>query len=217
MDMIIQSLNIGLPTKEVFFGKEVITGCCKKPALGPVNLRQTGLDGDGVADLKHHGGIDKAVCIYGANHYPYWESILNIVLPPCPFGENLSLSSFEESEVCIGDIFKAGTAVVQISQPRQPCSTLAVRYGRSDMVKLIVDSGRTGCYLRVLEQGFVKQGDTVILQQRDCHGISISFANFIYHCNRRNREGLENVLAVESLSGAWRESFMKLLDELYKN
>jgi MOSC domain-containing protein YiiM len=210
LDMIIHSLNVGLPTKELFFGKEVITGCCKKPVSGSVHLRQTGFVGDGVADLKHHGGLDKAVCAYGTNHYPYWESILRIVLPPAPFGENLSLSNLNEAEVCIGDIFQVGTSVVQISQPRQPCATLALRYGRSDMVKLIVDSGRTGCYFRVLEQGSVRSGDAVILRQRDHHGISVSFANRIYHCDRRNREGIAKVLAVAALSESWRESFIKL-------
>ena len=212
--MIIHSLNIGLPTKELFFGKEVITGYCKKPVSGAVHLRKTGFDGDGVANLTHHGGLDKAVCAYGANYYSYWESILKIVLPPAPFGENLSLSNLDEAEVCSGDIFQVGTAVVQISQPRQPCAILALRYGRSDMVKLIVDSGRTGCYFRVLEQGSVIKGDSVVLRQKDHHGISVSFANRIYHCDRRNHQGIAKVLAIEALSESWRESFLKLREEL---
>jgi MOSC domain-containing protein YiiM len=213
-DMIVLSLNVGLPTKELFFGKEVITGYRKKPVSGSVHLRKAGFDGDGVANIMHHGGLDKAVCVYGANHYPYWESILNLVLPPAPFGENLSLSDLDEADVCIGDIFQVGTSLVQISQPRQPCSTLAARYGRSDMVKLVVDSGRTGCYFRVLDQGSVTKGDTVILKKRDRHGISISFANRIYHFDRKNREGIAKVLDVEALSESWRESFIKLREEV---
>ncbi len=212
--MIIQSLNVGLPAKEMFFGKEVITGICKKPVMGPVHLGKTGFAGNGVADLKHHGGPDKAVCVYGANHYPYWEEVLKTILPAAAFGENLSLSNVDEAEVCIGDIFQLGTSVVQVSQPRQPCSTLAARYGRSDMVKLVVDSGRTGYYFRVLEEGIVETGNVLILKEMDRNGTTVSFANRIYHHDRKNREGIEKVLAVEALSASWRESFIKLREGL---
>jgi MOSC domain-containing protein YiiM len=214
MMMIIQSLNIGLPVKETFFGKEFTTGICKKPARGTVYLGKTGFEGDGVGDLKHHGGLDKAVCVYSADHYQYWEQMLGEVLPLAPFGENFSVSNFDEAGVCIGDIFQAGTAIVQISQPRQPCSTLAARFGRSDMVKLVVNSGRTGCYFRVLEEGVVEAGNILIPKKRDGHGITVSFANRIYHHDRRNREGIEKVLAVKALSDSWRESFFKFREAL---
>ncbi len=212
--MIIQSLNVGLPAKEIFFGKEVITGICKKTVVGPVHLGKTGFTGDGVADLKHHGGLDKAVCVYGANNFPYWEEVLKTVLPAAPFGENLSLSDVDESEVCIGDIFQMGTSVVQVSQPRQPCATLAARYGRSDMVKLVVESGRTGYYFRVLEEGIVETGNALTLKEKDRNGITVSFANRIYHHDRKNAEGIEKVLAIEPLSASWRESFIKLREDL---
>jgi MOSC domain-containing protein YiiM len=212
--MIIQSLNVGLPAKELFFGKEMITAICKKPVIAPVRLRKTGFEGDGVANLKYHGGLDKAVCAYGTNHYSYWEETLGTVLPQAPFGENLSLSNLDETAVCIGDIFQVGTAVIQISQPRQPCATLAARYGRGDMVKLVADSGRTGCYFRVLEEGIIETGNTLILKEKNHHGITLSSANRIYHHDRRNREGIEKVLAVEALSETWHASFIKLREEL---
>jgi MOSC domain-containing protein YiiM len=212
--MIIESLNIGRPVKETFFGKEVMTGICKKAVAGPVRLGMTGFEGDGVGDLKHHGGPDKAVCVYSTDHYTYWEKNLGTVLPPAPFGENFSVSNLDEAAVCIGDIFKAGTAVVQISQPRQPCSTLAARFGRNDMVKLVVDSGKTGFYFRVLEEGVVESGNALVLREKDRHGITVSFANRIYHHDRKNREGIEKVLAVGALSGSWRESFLKLKEAL---
>jgi MOSC domain-containing protein YiiM len=212
--MIIESLNIGRPVKETFFGKEVMTGICKKAVAGPVRLGMTGFEGDGVGDLKHHGGPDKAVCVYSTDHYAYWEKILGTVLPSAPFGENFSVSDLDEAAVCIGDIFRAGTAVVQISQPRQPCSTLAARFGRNDMVKLVVDSGKTGFYFRVLEEGVVERGNALILREKDSYGITVSFANRIYHHDRANREGIEKVLAVEALSGSWRESFLKLREAL---
>jgi MOSC domain-containing protein YiiM len=216
MMMIIQSLNIGLPAKETFFGKEATTGICKKPVRGRVHLGKTGLKGDGVGDLKHHGGPDKAVCVYSTDHYPYWAHMLGQVLPLAPFGENFSVSNFDEAAVCIGDIFLAGTAIVQISQPRQPCSTLAARFG-NDMVKLVVNSGRTGCYFRVLEEGVVEAGNILIPKQRDSHGITVFFANRIYHHDRRNREGIEKVLAVKALSDSWRDSFFKFREALYSS
>lgn len=209
----IESLNIGLPKKEIFSGKEILTGMCKTPVPGPIRLRGLGFEGDGVGDMKHHGGRDKAVCLYGFDHYPYWEDVLGILLPVAAFGENLTTRGIIEEDVCIGDIFELGTATVQVSQPRQPCSTLAARYGRADMVKLVVDSGRTGFYCRVLEEGKVEKNSPFILKERDRHKISVAFANSIYHHDRKNCEGIGKVLDVPALSGSWRSSF----EELAKN
>ena len=208
--MIIQMLNIGLPKKELFHGKELITGMCKKPVTIPLVLTKHGFEGDGVGDLKHHGGSDKAVCVYAIDYYEYWERILNRKMPDAAFGENLSVTKMKEDEVCIGDIYRVGTTTVQVSQPRQPCSTLAARYGRENFVKLVVDSGRTGFYLRVLEGGRVKAGDEIFLVEQDPRRVSIAFANRIYHHERKNREGIEKVLAVPALSESWQKSFLEL-------
>lgn len=209
---VIESLNIGLPRNEIFQRVEIRTGICKEPVSGPVNLYRTGFEGDGVADTAHHGGPDKVVCVYSADHFTYWEEVLGFKLPHAAFGENLTVSGMREDQVCIGDIFQAGTAVVQVSQPRQPCKTLAARYGRIDLVKLVVDSGRTGFYFRVLEEGVVEKGSAVILKQRNTHNITVSFANYVFHHNKHNREMIMQVLAVEALSGSWRQSFLKLLE-----
>jgi MOSC domain-containing protein YiiM len=208
--MIIQMLNIGLPKRELFHGKEFITGMCKKPVAIPLVLTKQGFEGDGVGDLKHHGGSDKAVCVYAIDHYEYWEKILKIKMPDAAFGENFSVTEMKEDEVCIGDIYRAGAATVQVSQPRQPCSTLAARHGREDFVKLVVDSGRTGFYFRVLEGGRVKAGDELFLFEQDPRRVSIAFANRIYHYERKNREGIEKVLAVPALSESWQKSFLEL-------
>lgn len=206
----IESLNIGLPAKELFHGREVTTAICKKPVQGPLNLGRLGFEGDGVADLKHHGGSDKAVCVYSVEHYPFWEKALGVTLPPAPFGENLSVSGLHEDDVCVGDIFQLGTAEVQVSQPRQPCRTLAARYGRNDMTKLVVNSGRTGFYLKVLKEGAVQRGDRLVLRERDPRRVPISFANRIFHHDRDNRSGIDRVLGVPALSESWRKSFRKL-------
>jgi MOSC domain-containing protein YiiM len=208
--MIIQTLNIGLPKKELFHGREFITGMCKKPVSSPLVLTMQGFEGDGVGDLKHHGGSDKAVCVYAIDNYEYWEKTLGRKMPDAAFGENFSVTGMKEDDICIGDIYRAGMATMQVSQPRQPCSTLAARYGREDFVKLVVDSGRTGFYFRVLVGGTVKVGDGLFLVEQDPRRVSIAFANRIFHYDRKNRKGIESVLAVPALSESWRKSFLEL-------
>lgn len=211
--MIVTSLNTGLPRNENFFGKEIFTGICKQPATGPLYLGILGFENDGVGDLKHHGGNDKAVCVYSLAHYPYWEETLGMKLPAAAFGENLTVSHMDEGNICIGDIFQLGTALVQASQPRQPCRTLAARYGRDDLIKLVVDSGRTGFYFRVLEEGKVEQGTALILKERDPRAVSVSFANRTYHHDRKNLDAIEKVLAVPALSASWQRSFQQLKEK----
>lgn len=208
---VVVSLNIGLPVKELLYGREVVTGICKKPVDGSVRLTTLGFEGDGVADLKNHGGADKAVCVYSIDHYPYWERVLGYALPPAAFGENLSVSPLREEQIFIGDTYRLGTSFVQVSQPRQPCKTLAARFGRSYMVKMVVDSGFTGFYCRVKEGGLVRRGDRLILQERSPRGVSISQVNHIYHRDRNNYPAIENILEVEALSSSWRQSLEILL------
>ncbi len=212
--MIVQALNIGLPKKELFHGKEFITGMCKKSVSGSLSLMKQGFEGDGVGDRKHHGGIDKAVCVYSLDYYGCWEKELGVKMPEAAFGENFSVSGLKEDDICIGDIFKVGSAVVQVSQPRQPCRTLAARYGREDLVKLMVDSDRTGFYFRVLEEGRVKAGDRLDLVEQDARRVSVVFANHIFHHDRKNREGIEKVLTVSALSESWRKSFQELKEKV---
>lgn len=211
---VVTSLTIALPRKELLHGKEYFTGIMKQPAAGPIRLSVRGFEGDGVGDTKHHGGSDKAVCVYIHEHYRYWETTLKTALPTAAFGENVTLSGITEAGVAIGDVFRLGTALVQVSQPRQPCNTLAARFGRSDMVKLVVDAGKTGFYLRVLEEGVVQQGDAFSLMERDSRSVTVAFANQVYHHDRKDREGIEQVLAVPALAASWRESFEKLRGQM---
>ncbi len=208
--MIVESLNRGMPKHEMLYGKEFFTGISKQPVSGALRLTRTGFEGDGVGDQKHHGGEDKAVCVYSQEHYPYWERVLGISLPAAAFGENLTISGLREEAIAVGDIFSLGSALVQVSQPRQPCRTLAARYGRDDLVKLVIDSGFTGFYFRVLREGVVQPGDRLVLAEKDRHGITVSFANRIYHHDRGNCTAIERVLAVPALSASWRASFLEL-------
>jgi MOSC domain-containing protein YiiM len=209
-EMTVTSLNIGLPRKEIFHGKEITTGIGKRPVTHQVNLVKLGFEGDGVADTKNHGGRDKAVCVYSLDYYPYWEETLGIKMPSAAFGENLTVSNLKEASVCVGDIFELGTAIVQVSQPRQPCNTLAARFGTKDLVKLVVDSGFTGFYLKVLQEGIVKAGSPLIFRERNSYKVSIAFANYIFHHARKNRNGIDKILAVPALSEAWQRSLQEL-------
>ena len=114
--VVIESLNVGLPKKEVLGGLEILTGICKIPVPGPLNLGKLGFEGDGVGDTKHHGGPDKAVCLYCLEHYPYWGDVLGMSLPPAAFGENITVGGLAENDVCIGDIFHLGSALIQVSR-----------------------------------------------------------------------------------------------------
>ncbi|MBF0538865.1 MAG: MOSC domain-containing protein [Nitrospirae bacterium] len=208
------SLNIGQPRSEVFCEKSVTTGIVKMPVSGSIFLTMTGFDGDGVADTRHHGGVDKAVCVYSLNHYAHWERVLGVTLPPAAFGENLTVSGLVEQDVCIGDIYQLGGATVEVTQPRQPCNTLATRYGRTDLVKLVVDSGYTGFYLRVLQEGYVEAGVSLVIKERSFPEVTITYANNVLHHDRKNQEAIQKVLSVPALSEAWQHSFKELMEKI---
>ncbi|WP_019635471.1 MOSC domain-containing protein [Paenibacillus fonticola] len=205
------SINVGKPIQVQFNNKEISTGIFKRPSDEPLFLSWLNFEGDGQADLVHHGGREKAVCVYPYEHYPFWEKELGRALEYSAFGENLTTRGLLETEVCIGDIFQLGEAVVQVSQPRQPCFKLSVKYGAPDMPLKVQDTGYTGFYFRVLQEGLVSKSDGLI--RTHCHpqGITVSYANRIMHCEKDNLEGIKQMLEVEELSENWRKTFLKRL------
>jgi MOSC domain-containing protein YiiM len=210
---IVLSVNIGMPKEEDFFGKKIITSLCKTPVSSPVAVTRFGIIGDGVADKKHHGGEDKALCIYCFDRYVYWERLLGIRLPASAFGENLSIQNIKETEVCIGDRYEIGTTLLEVSQPRQPCATLAQRYGSKEFLKLMTGSGYTGFYCRVIEEGVIKTGDLVILKSKGEGAVTIAYANQIRHHDTKNRDGIKKILAASALSASWRTEFETMLNK----
>lgn len=159
--MRIVSLNVAKPRTVTREGRSVRTAIYKQPVAGPVRLRALGLEGDAVADRRFHGGPDKAVYAYPAEHAAFWEPLLGEEPAPGYFGENLTLEGLAEDEVRIGARLRIGTAVLEVAQPRNPCSKLAFRVGRPDFVREFVQSVRCGYYLRVLQEGEVAAGDLV--------------------------------------------------------
>jgi MOSC domain-containing protein YiiM len=180
------------------------TGFFKAPVEGPVFVGTTNLAGDGQADLKNHGGVDKAVLAYSADHYPKWRDELRMPDMPCgAFGENLTITGLSEESVCIGDIFRIGAVTFEVSQPRQPCWKLARRWRMHELVRLVVHNGRTGWYLRVLEEGCVEARMPVELIERRNPAWSIARANRILHHCRTDLPLTLELAAVPGLADSW--------------
>ncbi len=145
----------------------------KEPVAGPLRLSRLGLEGDEVADRRHHGGPDQAVLGYASEHYPLWQAE-GLDAEPGAFGENLLFEGLRDDEVCIGDTWRVGGALLQVSHPRQPCGTLARRFGRGDVVARVWAAARGGWYFRVLEEGEVEAGGAVALQARPNPGWTVA-------------------------------------------
>jgi MOSC domain-containing protein YiiM len=171
------SVNVGQP-REVSYGDgKVLTGIFKEPVAGRVAVRKRNLAGDRQADLSVHGGPDKAIYCYPVEHYQSWRAELpDVPLTWGMFGENLTLEGLDEGLVHIGDQFRIGSAIVQVTQPRMPCYKLPLRFGRDDMVRRFWASGRSGFYLRVLEEGQVEAGDRVELRSAGAELITVAQA-----------------------------------------
>jgi MOSC domain-containing protein YiiM len=150
--MEIDSLNVALPSTQRYGNREVFTGGAKSP-VPQAMLRASGFEGDGQGDRRNHGGPDKAVCVYPSVHYPHWQRMLGRRLDPGAFSENLTVSGIWEARVCVGDVFRTGEAVVQVSTPWTPCDKVAGKNGEKQLPKWISGSGYTGFYMRVLEEG----------------------------------------------------------------
>lgn len=200
----IVSINVGMPRTAVHQDKEIYTGIMKRPAQGPLWLSSVNFDGDAQGDLVHHGGAEKAVCVYAFEHYAHWAGVIGKPLAYGAFGENVTTRGLTEADVCIGDIYKLGEATVQVSQPRQPCYKLAMKHGVPDLPLQVQESGYTGYYFRVLEEGMVAKQDGLTLLARHPLGVTVAFANRIMHTDKRNAAGIRAILAVDALSVNWR-------------
>jgi MOSC domain-containing protein YiiM len=202
----IVSLNVGQPQPLKFREGTVLTGSFKTPVVGPVRLGPTGLAGDVQADLRVHGGPDKAVCVYPTEHLPHWSERLGRRLVPGAFGENFSIVDLLEDDACIGDVYRVGSALVQVSQPRQPCYKLATRNGEPAFALWVQESGRTGFYFRCLEPGEVQAGDTIALVERPAPDCTVLEVNRVLHRDRHDRAGVERLLARPELATSLRRT-----------
>jgi MOSC domain-containing protein YiiM len=212
--MEVVALNVGKPLTVNYQGKVLETGIHKQPVSSSLFLSKTNFDGDGQADLVYHGGFDKAVCAYPFEHYVYWNEKYNLSLEYGAFGENLTTNGMTEDKIHIGDIFQLGEAVVQVSQPRQPCFKVAKKHDIKEFPVAIQETGFSGYYLRVLEEGHVSPNDKMELISRHPKGISLSFANQVMYHDKTNKEAILQILEVEELAASWRNQFIKYLEKL---
>ncbi|MGV0909665.1 MOSC domain-containing protein [Martelella sp. FOR1707] len=195
-------------------GSDALSGIAKKPADGPLRLGPEGFEGDEQADRRVHGGVEKAVHHYPLDHYTLWREELGerpALGAAGGFGENISSSGLTEATVAVGDIFRLGRALVQVSQGRQPCWKLNHRFGVPDMARRVQQTGRTGWYYRVLEQGVVATGDRLTLVDRIAPDWTLRRLWRALYVDRLNLGELEGMAALDVLAEGWRRYAVRRL------
>ena len=166
--------NIGNPTTIHRNGKEEQTGIFKYPTNEALFLGKTDVLKDTVIDRKHHAGVNKACYLFSADQYPYWKKMYpELDWDWGMFGENLTIKGLNEADIRIGDIFKIGNALVQVSQPREPCYKLGIRFGNQEILRQFIDHGFPGTYVRILEEGEVQRSDELILVEKSENPLSV--------------------------------------------
>jgi len=208
------SVNVGLPRDISWQGKTVHTGVWKSPVKGPRKVRRLNLEGDGQGDTNGHGGERRAVSAYQNDSYEYWKNYLGRQdFTYGQFGENFTVEGLLDTQVCIGDRYKIGTALFEVTQPRVTCYRLGIRMNEPQMAALLVKHGRPGFYFRVLEEGEVEPGDEITLVAAGPERMSISEIDALLYKPGRSPEQLQRALRIPALSIGWRKSFEALLEQ----
>ncbi|MFW5843685.1 MAG: MOSC domain-containing protein, partial [Spirochaetota bacterium] len=213
-DIIVTALLAGKPTTFGPGGRK--SAIRKQPVTGPVAVGLRGLAGDAQADKKHHGGPDQAVHHYAYDHYERWlreypEAVSELSAPGF-FGENISTLGITEKDVCVGDRYRLGTAVLEVSQGREPCWKLARRIGRPEFARRVQELGATGWFYRILEAGSARGGDRLELLERPHPEWSVARLLEGYYLRPLDRDFLQGMAALPALSVGWRKKAQKRLD-----
>lgn len=208
--MKIISTNIAKPQFVTINGEQQRTGIFKKPTNQPIYLDKEEVKGDEISDRKVHGGIYKACYLFSADHYPYWENLYpHLDWQYGMLGENLTVEGLDETNLCVGDIYKLGSALIQITQPREPCTTFAAKMGSADIMQQFIAHGRPGTYVRLLQQGHVKVGDTIELVKKGQNSVSIAdFFKLLFE-RKKNQEHLELIIKNEAVPLYKREQLAR--------
>ena len=201
--------------KEVGYkGKTVTTGIFKEPVNGRVMLRTLNLDGDRQIDLKGHGGPYKAVCVYSIEQYERWQKELERDdFRHGQFGENFTVDGLPDDETHVGDMFRIGNTLVQVTQPRVPCYRLGIKMGSPDFPKRFLQSNRVGFYMRVLQEGEVGAGDVIELVETDPQRMTVEEMNRLLYFDIKNVNDATRALRIDALSSGWRGSFEQRLEK----
>ncbi len=204
--MNVVSVNTGSERVVIWRGKEVNTGIFKYSTDQPIFLGKTDVAADAVVDRKHHGGIDKAVYAYSVDHYAFWKArYSDLDWNYGMFGENLTIEGLDESLIRIGSRYKVGTAEVEVSQPRQPCFKLGLRFGSQTVLKEFIDQPYPGVYFRVINVGAVKRGDRLELIQEEKEAPSIADVFRVYYHGSQDQTLIERIVACQCLPQNLRE------------
>jgi MOSC domain-containing protein YiiM len=207
------SVNVGMPREVVWRGKPVTTGIYKEPVEGPVAIRTLNLDGDRQADLRVHGGWDKAVYAYPSEFYELWSRERpELEFGPGTFGENLTTEDLIDGDVSVGDRFRVGTAELVVTQPRIPCFKLGIKMGRHEFVTEFLERGLLGFYLAVAREGEVAAGDPIVELQRDPRGFRVTEIARLFASDRGNVERMRSAAELDVLPKSWRDYFRKRVD-----
>lgn len=201
------STNIAKPTTIDWNGEKIKTGIYKIPVSTSIFLGKTDVKNDHVIDRKYHGGEHKACYFYAANHYEHFKALYpNLDWQFGMFGENITIDNFEETNIRIGDTFKIGTAIIQVSEPRQPCFKLGIRFNNQKILKDFIQSSYSGFYVRILQEGEVKKGDTLELIERNPNDLSIEDVFSLLSYNKDNELLKQAIKEEPFLSEKYRNS-----------
>jgi MOSC domain-containing protein YiiM len=211
--MSVISLNVGMPIEVPFNDGMVSTGIFKSSASDRRAVRALGIEGDGQADLSVHGGVDKAVYVYSQDSYDWWMTELGHTLQPGEFGENITATGLTDDTVHIGDRMRLGSALVEVTQPREPCFKLGIRMGDKRFVAHFRDAARTGFYLRVLEEGDVAAGDAIELVHSHPASPTVADIHDIFVNGRTDLDRLRWAAKTPALESGWREWMEKRIAE----
>jgi MOSC domain-containing protein YiiM len=206
------SVNVGLPRDVTWQGRTVHTAIWKTPIDGPRLVRRLNVDGDAQGDPKGHGGERRAVFVYQMDSYRYWQEHLgrsDFVYGQ--FGENFTVDGLLDKEVCVGDRYRIGGALFEVTQPRVTCYRVGIRLNEPDMPALLVKHGRPGFYFRVLDEGEVKAGDEITQVASGTERMSVFEINALLYLPGHPRDQLERALRIPALGFGWRRSFEALL------
>ncbi len=208
--MNILSIQVALPEIHIDTSgrieKEWNTALFKETISEPTYARTLGLEGDGQADLENHGGVNKAICVYPSEHFPYWRSELDLDFKAGSLGENFTSAGVLESEVYIGDIYSLGDLIVQVSQPRQPCWKIARRWAVKKLALMVQETGKTGWYFRVLQEGQIQAPQILKLEDRPYPKWSVKKANELMHHEKDNWESAYELSQCPALSPNWQDT-----------
>src|SRR5450631_2391275 len=208
------SVNVGLPRDVTWQGRTVHTGIWKAPVEGPRVVRRLNVDGDGQGDLAGHGGERRAVFVYQMDSYRYWQKQLGRNdFTYGQFGENFSVDGLSDAEVCIGDLYRIGGAIFEVTQPRVTCYRVGIRMNEPRIPALLVEQHRPGFYFRVLQEGEVGAGDDIVKIADGPERISVADVDALLYLPGHSSEQLRRALRVPALSKGWRSSFEAMLQQ----